>query len=226
MELYHVVRAQWVSMGNINTAQRNWRTSLKLTPQIAVACNEIAALYERCGSTLLAVVQAAIDAGNGAQQARNEPTGRITPNDMERLGQAVRVSGIQQWTSDDGLRIRETIFERIRRARHPDRLSRLDSVFAFINLKDAREYVEECRRAGDAGRANSIICTLRSEAADVSIEYDKNLIDAVENEMQFHEVCELITRYFSGDFTTNPVIEILLQGRVPFGRIVDSETGD
>ncbi|WCT78861.1 hypothetical protein [Novosphingobium humi] len=225
MIIYHVVRRQWYRPGIVvDTNNVNWGNSLGLNSNNTMAAMEIVRLYKKGKTSLESIVELAIDAFNSKlnglecyKKHKSSYDTALNLYDVERFVKTCARYNQKFRNSNDGLRVREVLFEDIRKNFAPQAHSRLKSAFGFDNIDDANLYLQECKINGDSDRKNSIICTLEiGTDASTSI-HCGSFIDDVENHSTYFESEALLRAYWAGDASQTGPKEILISGTFEYG---------
>jgi len=122
----------------------------------------------------------------------------------------VGVNYDQQWSVPqplwNGTRFWEYLFERVRVTNFKDKVSRLDSYFLFKSIDDCKCYMETRNITDDIVKVEII------EAENI-FEYDMMFMENIENHYTIKMINENINKYWNKEFTSNPLIEVLLNGK-------------
>lgn len=221
---YHVVRREFYAEGrSFDTAEINWGRSLSFRPVIGHACDTIfdfSLSRDEAIGPLVDIYCWRLENGLTAEECfyhyQNFGGGRLMLADIRAFfaqvdGQSVSLSG-----EDNSIRLWDCAYDRVRRERFSTLPSRFDSCFAFPDLADAEDYLEESRAAG----RQAILCELHGAFQRNPIAHDRKHIDALGRDHTFKEADLLLRRYWSGELTDEPVIEYHLQGSIIFGRAI------
>ncbi len=101
----------------------------------------------------------------------------------------------------------EVLFERARPQEIP--LRRTDCTFFFTNKEDALRFQSSYPRM-DSG----VLCEVEIINEEFSFVVDMNWLDAIdENQVTAGEAIEAFKRYWAGEKTDNPVMEVLFTGK-------------
>lgn len=114
----------------------------------------------------------------------------------------------------DGQYIWEGAWEFVRRKVFPDKSSRLESIFAFDNIENAKNFVKEYREG------NAVIAQVETENSVIE-RYDMQWITEVPENSTMKETAEYAVVYWDGKLTSTPLFEILIKGQYKL-----SETND
>jgi len=105
----------------------------------------------------------------------------------------------------------EFVYEIVRRDFFPSRPKRSESYFVFSNLGDAEIWSKR--------RECYVVCEVVVDSLVSSFSGDMYYLDCVEIDSSFEEIVESVKKYWSGDISSAPIIETLLQGNLVLGRI-------
>lgn len=100
----------------------------------------------------------------------------------------------------------EFIWEMVRNYEYPNMPSRMDSLFLFDNLQDAKNFMDEFRDS------NYVIAPVKIIEGLVK-SFDMNWFSNVPIDIPLSEVEKYARNYWEQKQTDNPVIEVLFQGK-------------
>ncbi len=106
----------------------------------------------------------------------------------------------------DGQYIWEGAWEFVRRKIFPNKSSRLESIFAFDNIENAKNFVEEYREG------NAVIAQVKTDNSVIE-RYDMQWITEVPVNSTMKEAAEYAVVYWEGKQTSIPLFEILIKGQ-------------
>ena len=114
----------------------------------------------------------------------------------------------------DGQYIWEGAWEFVRHKVFPNKISRLESIFAFDNIENAKNFVAEYREV------NAVIAQVETNNSVIE-RYDMQWITEVPENSTMKEAAEYAVVYWEGKQTSTPTFEILIKGQYKL-----SETDD
>lgn len=114
---------------------------------------------------------------------------------------------------DNGTYLWEYISESIRLDFFNDKPKRIDSVFFFDNIDNCNYYITN--HLHGQGKIYEIELLETNEL----FEADMKIIDNIENQILFEDLLNEFTDYWRGDFTLNPIKEIIFQGSYKYKNI-------
>ncbi len=107
----------------------------------------------------------------------------------------------------------EVLFEKARPQNIP--LRRTDCTFFFANLEDARKY-----QSSYPGMDNGVLCEVEIINEEYSLLADMNWLDAIdENLVTADEAIEAFKKYWTGEKTEKPMMEVLFTGKYKLNSI-------
>lgn len=105
----------------------------------------------------------------------------------------------------DGQYFWEVIWEMVRKTEFPKAFSRLESCFAFTDIKEASKFAIESR--GSEAR----IARVELQKAKLQ-NYDMQWVTEVPVESTMKEAIEYARKYWSGEYSEKPIVETLIKG--------------
>lgn len=112
----------------------------------------------------------------------------------------------------------ESLYERVRRDEKPSCPSRMDSYFACRDLETLRRYKDKhwLDKMGD-----KLACEVSISDCPVVFEADMVVLDEIDETMNFSSAAPMVRSYWDQRFSSQPILEILLQGCVELGSEVE-----
>jgi hypothetical protein len=104
----------------------------------------------------------------------------------------------------------ETLYERVRAAEFNHHPSRLDSFFVAATLADAALFRHR-DKVGD------VLCRVDISACNVQVHLDHAQLAELDGGWNFTRAWEQVARYWAGELSADPLMEVLCQGEVVFG---------
>jgi hypothetical protein len=98
---------------------------------------------------------------------------------------------------------KESVFESVRQAEFPDAPSRLGAIYCFVSEDDANK-----ANANWWNNAREIVAVEARDIIAMGV-YDSKQLDAPQSDWE-----EAARRYFSGEHTAEPVLEVVICGRI------------
>ena len=111
----------------------------------------------------------------------------------------------------------EALYERVRRQERPKCPSRQKSSFACRELGQLRNYCNEHKKNK---MADKLACEIDIAGCNVAFDVDTSILDAIDGSMTYQTARPHILRYWDQSKSSNPVMEILLQGQYVLGKEV------
>lgn len=142
----------------------------------------------------------------------------LKPHHAERL-EPVAMQAPVITESVFGTAFWETLYDRVRRDERPDCPSRLDSYFVFRDMETLGRFVQT---HWPKKMADKVVCEVLLSDCHLTFDADTAILDAVVASMTYHEAAPHIRRYWDQEQTANPMIELLVQGKVALGSEVPS----
>lgn len=212
MKGYKIMRQRYYSLGGKVLTQdaqygnriRKCEKSLKLAE----------AAVDVCSYTGIAFGQM-IDLLHGLKESPDDvylPRGMKT-DDVERL-KALAENAPSILDGSFGATFWETLYERIRREERPACPSRMDSYFSFQDKTSLRLY--KAKHWSDK-MGDKLACVIDFSHCYTVFEADMVVLDDIDGDMNFSSAVPQVLRYWDQEFTSQPIVETLLQGCVVLG---------
>lgn len=211
MNAFKIMRAKYYKLGSsVQTTNANYgnrtarvRANQGLADEAILVCSESNATFEQM-ITFLQMLQSPL------AQIKLPP--QVTNTHAERLNVLAQLA--PPIVDDFGGTFWESLYERVRQQERPSCPSRVKSYFASRDVDSLRRYRND--HWGDK-MGDKMACAIDVSGCTVAFEADMVILDKVDGDMTFETARPHILRYWDQEMSSNPNVEVLLQGTVVLG---------
>lgn len=137
------------------------------------------------------------------------PNSPVVLNELIKIRKLTKSTNFKFDNSNDLCRFFEYFFEESRKKINPKLPSRLKSYFLFVNKKDAVLYKENL-----VNKEKYEIFSVNIIEEKENFKADMKWIDMISEEQLYKDAEIIINNYWKQRSTSNPVIEMLIQGKI------------